>query len=234
MKQQGRGKARLVKLFDGGEVEDDATTDALVDQNAVLNTAWEGHWQRQREAKKLEADALVDAAKKGDAEKVQELLDAGADVNHTKEGVKIKGRTALYWAAREGHLEIVKALIDVSGVEVDKEESTYGFTPLIFAALRGHLNIVKALVKTNANVNKASNFGTPLKVATGWNHKSVAEYLKSVGASEGGKRTLKGKKKKQKKSQRQQRGGKNNKQNKSQKQQRGGKKNKQNKSQKRN
>ncbi|GMI18975.1 hypothetical protein TeGR_g9888 [Tetraparma gracilis] len=136
--------------------------------------------------KKLEemggSDALVDAAREGDAEKVRELLAAGAGVNYTKEGDQ--GRTPLYRAACYGHREAVQALID-AGADVDKGCTDDGWTPLITAAYDGHLEIVKALVGAKANVNKPMNNGdTPLKWATRNRKTAVAEYLKSVGGHE--------------------------------------------------
>jgi hypothetical protein len=123
--------------------------------------------------------ALVDAAEKGDAKIVRELLAAGADVNHTKEGDD--GMTALFKAALAGQLQAVQALID-AGADVDKG-ATDGGTPLTIAAFKGHLEVVKALVGAKANVNKAENCGdTALKNAIDNDHTSVAEYLKSVGA----------------------------------------------------
>ncbi|GMI41746.1 hypothetical protein TeGR_g3431, partial [Tetraparma gracilis] len=129
---------------------------------------------------KLGPGLLVDAAERGDIKMVRELLAAGADVNHTKEGDE--GRTALYKAAWKGHLEAAQALID-AGADVDKAMED-GETPLTIAAFNGRLGIVKALVGAKANVNKC-NFGeTPLEAATHNKHTSVAEYLKSVGAEE--------------------------------------------------
>ena len=63
-------------------------------------------WQR---ANKLRVNAAprkqkncVDAARRGDANKVQELLAWGVDVNFSKEGYE--GRNAFDRAAFEGHL----------------------------------------------------------------------------------------------------------------------------------
>jgi hypothetical protein len=132
-------------------------------------------------AAKLGPGLLVDAAKDGDTKMVRELVAAGVDVNHTKEGDE--GRTALFKAAREGHLDTVQALID-AGADVDKEK-TDGGTPLTIAAYEGHLEVVKVLVGAKANVNKSLNSGiTPLKNANYNKHTSVIEYLKSVGAHE--------------------------------------------------
>jgi ankyrin repeat protein len=156
--------------------------------------------------------ALFDAAEKGDAKMVRELLAVGADVNHTKKGDE--GRTALFKAAGGGQLEAAQALIgagaDVdkgrtdgatplymaaqknhlqavqalidAGADVDRDEED-GYTPLICAAFKGHLEVVKALVGAKASVNKVNNSGrTPLENAIDNDQTSVIEYLKSVGA----------------------------------------------------
>ena len=53
------------------------------------------------------ADALSDAARKGDAAAVKKLLDDGVDVN-----TKFRyDRTALSFAADRGHVEVVKVLL---------------------------------------------------------------------------------------------------------------------------
>ena len=52
--------------------------------------------------------SLTVAAMEGEAGKVKELIGKGADVN-TKDG---KGNTVLIEAAREGHLDVVKMLVE--------------------------------------------------------------------------------------------------------------------------
>jgi len=54
------------------------------------------------------ADALSQAARKGDAAAVKKLLDEGVDVN-TKFRYE---RTALSFAADRGHVDVVRLLID--------------------------------------------------------------------------------------------------------------------------
>src|SRR5438046_1011608 len=54
------------------------------------------------------ADALSEAARKGDAAAVKKLLDEGVDVN-----TKFRyNRTALSFAADRGHVDVVRLLID--------------------------------------------------------------------------------------------------------------------------
>ena len=58
-------------------------------------------------AEKLGSE-LLKAAKKGQIEKVQDLIEAGVPVNSTDKN----GRTALMLAAEKGHNDVVQHLID--------------------------------------------------------------------------------------------------------------------------
>jgi len=74
------------------------------------------------------AEQLQDAARKGDAAAVKQLLDEGVDVN-----TKFRyNATALFYAADHGHVEVVKVLLD-HGAAMDLKDTFYGFTPLMLA-----------------------------------------------------------------------------------------------------
>ena len=75
------------------------------------------------------AEALWEAARKGDATTVKKLLDEGVDVN-TKYRY---GATALSYACDRGHLEVVKVLLE-RGADVNVEDTFYRATPLSWAA----------------------------------------------------------------------------------------------------
>ncbi len=75
------------------------------------------------------AEALWEAARKGDATTVKKLLDEGVDVN-TKYRY---GATALSYACDRGHLEVVKVLLE-RGADVNVEDTFYHATPLSWAA----------------------------------------------------------------------------------------------------
>lgn len=74
------------------------------------------------------AEALSEAARKGDAIAVKKLLDEGVDVN-TKYRY---GATALSYACDRGHLDVVKLLID-RGADVNVKDTFYNATPLTWA-----------------------------------------------------------------------------------------------------
>lgn len=75
------------------------------------------------------ADALWEAARKGDVAAVRKLLDEGADVN-----TKLRyGATVLFYACDRGHLDVVKLLLE-RGADVNVKDTFYGATPLTWAA----------------------------------------------------------------------------------------------------
>jgi len=57
------------------------------------------------------------------------------------------GQTPLSWAAKSGHLEVVRLLVATGKAEVDLKDSKWGLTPLSWAAENGHLEVVKFLVQ---------------------------------------------------------------------------------------
>src|SRR5437764_8207499 len=90
-------------------------------------------------------EALLAAAKKGDAKTVKALLDKGAPVN----AKNAYGATALYFAADKGHLEAVKILLQHKA-DVNVKDTFYKSAPLDWAVMRGRADIVKALVEAGA------------------------------------------------------------------------------------
>jgi CDK inhibitor PHO81 len=65
------------------------------------------------------------------------LIAGGAEVNV----VDTYGRTALWYAARDGHIECVTVLLDVKA-DVNKADIG-GYTPLHQASFRGHVKCVR-------------------------------------------------------------------------------------------
>lgn len=74
------------------------------------------------------AEQLQDAARKGDAAAVKQLLDEGVDVN-----TRFRyNATALFYACDAGHVDVVKVLLD-KGADLTIQDTFYGFTPLMLA-----------------------------------------------------------------------------------------------------
>ncbi len=97
------------------------------------------------------ADALWEAARKGDAAAVTAALDAGVDVNTPFR----YGATALSYACDRGHLEVVRVLL-ARGANPNVKDSFYGATPLTWASSPAqarkpeHAEVVGLLLKFGA------------------------------------------------------------------------------------
>lgn len=90
-------------------------------------------------------DQLWEAARKGDAAEVKNLLAKGVDVN-----AKFRyGATALSYACDKGHLEVVKVLLE-NGADVNVRDTFYQATPMSWALSKGHTAIVAALLAKGA------------------------------------------------------------------------------------
>ena len=132
------------------------------------------------------ATPLIIAARDGKLDFVKVLLRYEANIE-ARGTIKIDGKivdgcTALWVAADNGHLAVVRHLIE-QNAEVDARTSTNS-TPLRAATFSGHLDIVRCLVENGAQVNARNIFhlATPLMVACYNDRIDVASYLVENGA----------------------------------------------------
>ena len=96
---------------------------------------------------------------------VRLLVEAGVDLNYQDD----QGETALHVAARFGHTECAKALLDGSDsyrADTELGENAFGWTPLFIACVDGHLDIVELLIAAEADLGKTDT--------SGWNAKEHA------------------------------------------------------------
>ncbi|KIW99978.1 uncharacterized protein Z518_10906 [Rhinocladiella mackenziei CBS 650.93] len=106
---------------------------------------------------------------------VRLLVKAGVDINYQDE----QGDTALHVAARFGHLECAKLLLEGSHLQkanTELCEKTYGWTPLFIACVDGHLPIVELLIDGGADLEKLDS--------SGWNAKEHAALRGHVGIAQ--------------------------------------------------
>ena len=119
------------------------------------------------------AGPLHDAVKKGDLIEVKILLEKGAKVDEKNQN---SGRTALIFAAENGHVQIVELLLK-AGANVD-EKDIGGTTALINAAYGGCVQVVELLLEAGASVNKKTHIeDTALMWAARNGHVQVVELL---------------------------------------------------------
>ena len=98
------------------------------------------------------------------------------DVNATD----CTGSTALAWAARRGHEEVVKVLLERKDINPDLADTIYGRTPLSRAAESGHEGVVRMLLDregVSPDREDTDHGQTPLSWAAESGHEGVVKML---------------------------------------------------------
>uniref|UniRef100_A0A8C9VE50 Euchromatic histone-lysine N-methyltransferase 1b n=1 Tax=Scleropages formosus TaxID=113540 RepID=A0A8C9VE50_SCLFO len=91
---------------------------------------------------------LMDACENNHLETVRYLLRAGAIVNHKD----VEGSTCLHLAAKIGHYDIVKHLLDTESIDINCQDDG-GWTAMIWATEYKHVDEVKLLLSRGADIN---------------------------------------------------------------------------------
>jgi uncharacterized protein len=122
--------------------------------------------------------SFIDTVASGDTAQALHLLGVkGTDVN----AVGADGATAIMYAAANGDLELVRALIK-AGANV-KLANQFGTSAITEAAIIGSAPIIDALIKAGADPNfKTLNGETPLMAAARSGHIDAAKVLVDAGA----------------------------------------------------
>lgn len=117
------------------------------------------------------------AAHKGFMEMCKLLYSIGANVNSS-----IDGDTPLCEASTEGHIDVVKWLIE-NGATVDGVFSTVA-SPLMCAIIFGHNEIAKYLIYKGADINRIhlNLYQTPLDLSIIWGRTEIEKILREKGA----------------------------------------------------
>jgi ankyrin repeat protein len=142
--------------------------------------------------------ALMVVAHTANVKAAELLLAHGA---HVAAAEKLRGQTALHFAAAESQPEMVQELLrhradpnarsridhDLRQVSAEPRiqwRAPGGLTPLLYAARQGCMECVQALIRAKADANLSDPDGiSPLLIATENFHFDVAVYLMKVGAN---------------------------------------------------
>jgi ankyrin repeat protein len=122
--------------------------------------------------------SLGDEAANGDVAAVQRDLANKIDPNS-----KVTGEPVLLFAAANGHLDIVRLLLQ-AGADVKAKDDQSGDTALIAAAGGGHSDLIKPLVAAGADVEARNAMGdTALTLAVELNKPDTVQALIDAGAN---------------------------------------------------
>lgn len=141
---------------------------------------------RARRQEAMEDQALMAAVNAGDTAKAKVLIAAGADVNTTWPHVNsfLDGHTPLLVAARDGHTDIVRALLDAKA-RLDIPDWVFKGFPIHKATYNGNAEILAMIVSqpgVDLDVQGAINGYTPLHDALWHGFADCAEILVRAGA----------------------------------------------------
>ena len=146
-----------------------------------LLLAWNNSVQARQDIRSVlstaQDRALFEAAKSGDITSIDELLNAGANINCVLRG----DGSPLIAAARKGRVAAVQVLLD-RGADPNMPVPGDG-SPLIMAAREGHANVVALLLDRGASVDQiAPQDENALIQASGRGHLQIVQFLVKRGA----------------------------------------------------
>ena len=108
-----------------------------IDMNTIMDPEFEEYHDLAEGKNAL----FINAAKVGKLWKVKLLLITGVDVN----AIDGEGRTALMYAAQNGHTEVVEKLLKQKNINVNAQDNE-DISALMYAAMNEHEDIVNLLI----------------------------------------------------------------------------------------
>lgn len=178
--QDNEGWAPLHLSIIGGHP---LTTKTLIEAESWMNDKQE--IGAPRKAIKKSGTSLALATKANFVTIVKLLVDIGVDINYQDD----QGETALHIAARFGHEECARILLNGSSQQranFEIAENTFAWTPLFIACIDGHPPIVDLLIEAGAELDRIDSSGwTPKEHAALRGHLGIAKKLASACQTEG-------------------------------------------------
>ena len=119
----------------------------------------------------------------GAPEVIASLISRGADVNAVDRG----NWTALHLAARNGHVEAMRLLLD-AGTRMDVRDTKHGWTALHLAVIAGNVDGARLLVRAGADVRVKDKSGADVETLleeNGLTVRDVTEDAVPGGATNG-------------------------------------------------
>ena len=166
-----RGHAEVVRLLvtRGADATRTTRIEDLPERDIEDQYALAERVERLRaEGQDLAAVEYPTDRRDGDEEDVERPL-----THHELIGKK-GGLTAFHFAAREGHHEVVRALVE-EGNDINIRASADNATPLLVATINGHFDLAAEMLRMGADPNLAADNGnTPLysAIVRQWAHQS--------------------------------------------------------------
>jgi ankyrin repeat protein len=115
---------------------------------------------------------LIQAASRGEANRVSDLIKQGAQIN----AQDAQGRTAIMAATYGNHIETVKALLD-AGADVNVRDAMLN-NPFLYAGAEGYLDILKLAWAAGADTRLTNRFGgIAIIPASERGHVEVVQWL---------------------------------------------------------
>ena len=102
----------------------------------------------------VRAEAIVDAAKIGDLQSIQQMLEQDPGKLNATDG---ENYTALHWACMRGHWDVARYLIKL-GANLNIKGGDGG-TPLQWAVHHDNVEIVKLMLEKGAQLNSQNQWG---------------------------------------------------------------------------
>jgi uncharacterized protein (TIGR02118 family) len=129
---------------------------------------------------------LMAAVARGDTDAVRQLIAGGDDVDARAPRLNNfnDGHTPLLVAARDGHIEIARLLLD-AGADVNATEPVFGAVPLHKAVYNGHAELTRMIAAepgVRLDYQGATNGYTPLHDALWHGYEDCGQELISAGA----------------------------------------------------